>query len=287
MSRLPRTKGLLAIPALAALALTGACQSIAEKQDPLGKSVIDAAEIGDLLLSAGNPEESVVYFQNALAGEPTRADFRRGLAISLSRAKRYPESARVFQEMIALGQAEPADRMEYAIVLARLQKWDDVRSLVQGLPSGLNTSRRHMLDAMLADHDQNWGAADAAYARAETLTTNPAGVLNNWGVSLMSRGDLKKAEVIFERALSFNSRLFNAKNNLAITRGLQGNFQLPVVPMTEKEKAIILNNQGLIALRKGEKRIAKGLFAAAVETHPQHYGSAADRLAALEAVVEN
>ena len=104
---------------------------------------------------------------------------------------------------------------------------------------------------------------------------------------MMSRGDHTRAEKTFERSLSFNSRLFSAKNNLAIVRGLQGNFQLPVVPMTEKEKAIILNNLGLIALRKGEKRIAKGLFAAAVDTHPQHYGAAADRLAALEAVVEN
>jgi Flp pilus assembly protein TadD len=273
--------------ALAVLVFCTGCQSIAEKKDPIPQSLIDAAEVGDLLLTAGDPEESVAYFQTALAQEPERADFRRGLAISLGRAKRYPESARIYQEMIALGQAEPGDRMEYALIIARMQKWDEVRGIVQSLPGGLNTSRRHMLEAMLADHDQNWGAADAAYARAETLTTNPAGVLNNWGVSMMSRGDLKRAEATFERALSFNSRLFNAKNNLAIARGLQGNFQLPVVPMTEKEKAIILNNLGLIALRKGERNIAKGLLAAAVESHPQHYASAADRLAALEAVVEN
>jgi Flp pilus assembly protein TadD len=144
-----------------------------------------------------------------------------------------------------------------------------------------------MAEGMLADHQRNWAAADAAYARAETLTTNPANVLNNWGVSLMSRGDFVSAASTFERALSFNARLFNAKNNLAIARGLQGNFQLPIVPMTETEKAVILNNLGLIAMRKNEKRIAKGLFAAAVDVHPQHYPEAADRLAALEAVVEN
>lgn len=276
------------LTAAACLTLTlGGCQTLAEKKNPLGTNIVDQAKIGDLLLSAGDPAESVAYFEGALAKEPNRADFRRGLAISLGRAKRYPESARIWQEMIALGQAEPTDRLEYALISARTQKWDEVRNITSSLPGGLNTSRRHMLDAMLADHDQNWGVADAAYARAETLTTNPAGVLNNWGVSLMSRGDLPRAEKTFERSLSFNSRLFSAKNNLAITRGLQGNYQLPVVPMTEKEKAIIMNNLGVIALRKDQKRIAKGLFAAAVETHPQHYGAAADRLASLEAVVEN
>jgi Flp pilus assembly protein TadD len=271
---------------LAVMALS-ACESVADKKDPLAKNVIDEANLTDLLLNAGDPEEAVSYFQNSLAAEPDRADFRRGLATSLSRAKRYPEAARVYQEMITLDQAEPADRLDYALVSARLDKWDDVRALLGDIPPAFNSARRHMAEGMLADHEQNWPEADAAYARAETLTTNPANILNNWGVSQMSRGDLPAAEKTFERALSFNSRLFNAKNNLAIARGLQGNFRLPIVPMTEKEKAIILNNLGVIALRKDEKSIAKGLFAAAVDSHPQHYREAADRLAALEAVVEN
>lgn len=265
-----------------------ACEGgIADKEDPLGSNVIDAAQINDLLLTAGDPNESVTYFEAALAQEPERADFRRGLAKSLTRAKRFPEAGRIYEEMIALGQDKPSDKLEFAMVSAHLQKWDEVERVVSTIPSGLNTSRRYVVEALLADHRQNWSASDAAYAQAESLTTNPASVLNNWGVSLMSRGDLPRAQSTFERALTFDGRLFSAKNNLAISRGLQGNYQLPVVPMTEKEKAIILNNLGLIALRKGEKNIAKGLLAAAVETHPQHYGAAADRLAALEAVVEN
>ena len=271
---------------LAGLTLMG-CESIADKKDPIPKSVIDAANLNDLLLAAGDAEESVQYFQSALAQEPNRADFRRGLAVSLSRAKRYPESARVFQELVTLGQDIPADRINYAFVAARLQRWDDVRAVVNDLPPGVETSRRYLVIAMLADHDQNWALADQSYSRAETLATNPASVINNWGVSRMSRKDLSGASETFERALSFDSRLFSAKNNLAISRGLQGNFELPIVPMTEKEKAIILNNLGLIAVRRGDKDIAKGLFAAAVDAHPQHYAAAADRLAALEGSIEN
>lgn len=273
--------------AVVLMILSGCGESVSEKEDPLGSNVIDAAQIGDLLLTAGDPEESIVYFEAALAQEPNRADFRRGLAKSLTRAKRFPEASRVYQEMIALGQDEPSDQLDYALVAAHLRNWDEVSSVVSSIPPGLDTPRRYMVEAMLADNQQNWAAADAAYARAEALSPNPASILNNWGVSLMSRGDLPKATSTFERALTYNSRLFSAKNNLAISRGLQGNFQLPIVPMTEREKAIILNNLGLIALRKGEKNIAKGLFAAAVEAHPQHYSAAADRLAALEAVVEN
>lgn len=279
-----------AVTMAAVLAMSGflaGCESPNDREDPLAKNVIDEANLTDLLLTAGDPEEGVTYFQAALAKEPDRVDFRRGLAISLTRAKRYPEAGRVYEEMMSLGQAEPTDRLEYALVAARLDKWDDVKAVVADLPGGFNTGRRHMVEAMLADQQQNWPAADAAYARAETLSTNPANVLNNWGVSMMSRGDLPAAARTFEKALTYNARLFSAKNNLAISRGLQGNYQLPVIPMTETEKAIILNNLGVIALKKDEKRIAKGLFAAAVEAHPQHYETAASRLASLEAVVEN
>ncbi|MEL6477189.1 MAG: tetratricopeptide repeat protein [Pseudomonadota bacterium] len=274
---------------LIGLLALGACDrtTFADKPDPLGQNVIDDAGLNDLLLTAGDPEYSVSYFQNALAKEPNRADLRRGLAISLNRAKRFPESARVYQELIALGQADPADQLDYGFVAVRLGKWDEAGAIDRSLPGGLNSARRHLLSAMVADNGQQWGIADAAYARAETLATNPADVLNNWGVSQMSRGDLKRAEQVFERALSFNSRLFSAKNNLAISRGLQGDYNLPLVPMTETEKATILNNLGLIATRKGDINQARGLFAAAVDTHPQHYAAAADRLAALDGKVEN
>ncbi|MEM9735447.1 MAG: tetratricopeptide repeat protein [Pseudomonadota bacterium] len=272
---------------LVAMTALAACESVSEKEDPLGQNAIDDAGLNDLLLTAGDPESSVNYFQQALATEPERADLRRGLAISLNRAKRYPEAARIYQEMIALGQAQPADRLAYGFVAIRLGQWEDAKVVDSQIPPGLNSARRHLFSAMLADNDENWGAADQAYARAETLATNPADILNNWGVSQMSRGDLPQAEVAFQRALSFDSKLFSAKNNLAISRGLQGDYNLPLVPMTEREKAIILNNLGLIATRKGELRQARGLFAAAVDTHPQHYAAAADRLAALDGKVEN
>jgi Flp pilus assembly protein TadD len=267
----------------ALLVLLGACEGgIAEREPPLAGNIIDDAEIGQLLLTAGDPEEAVEYFRTALAASPDRADFRRGLAISLARARRYPEAARVYGEMAARGQAEPADRLEYAMVAARLEQWDEVRTIIAGLPPGMDTMRRHQVDAMLADHEGNWAAADAAYARAEALATEPALVLNNWGVSQMSRGDLPAAAEMFERALAYDSRLFSAKNNLAIARGLMGHYQLPSVPMTETEKAHMLNNLGVIAERNGHIEIARGLYAAAIEAHPQHYAAAASRLEALE-----
>lgn len=277
---------------LAALAMAGAlgaCGTSANDPavDPLAKNVIDDAGLSNLLLTAGDPNQAVTYFAKASAEEPERADLRRGLAISYARASRYPESARVYQELDSLGQASPVDLLEYAFVNVRLQRWEDAEALEARLPGGLSTSRRYVLAGMLADNRTDWDTADTAYNQAEVLTTNPSKVLNNWGVSKMARGAFEEAERLFERSLSYDSRLFSAKNNLAIARGLQGNYQPPLVPLTDRERATILNNLGVIAMQRNETAIAKGLFAAAVDAHPQHYQGAADRLASLEAVVEN
>ncbi|MFQ5566064.1 MAG: tetratricopeptide repeat protein [Paracoccaceae bacterium] len=264
-----------------------ACERVKDKEDPLAGSIIDEADLNELMLTVSDPSDAVNYFEQALAREPDRADFRRGLALSLSRAKRYNEAARVFQELITLDQDQPTDRLEYAYVAMRLDRWDDVESLARSFPDGLETPRRHSIDAMVADQNNDWDAADAAYAKAEKLSSKPAAVLNNWGVSQMSRGDLAAAAATFQRAVSFDSSLFSAKNNLAIVRGLQGEYNLPLVPLSDEERAVLLNNLGIIAMRRGDEEIAKGLFAAAVDAHPQHYAGAADKLAALEAVVQN
>jgi len=193
----------------------------------------------------------------------------------------------MYQELITLDQDRPTDRLDYAFVAMRLDRWDDVKSLSRSFPQGLDTPRRHLIDAMVADQEQDWEAADQAYARAEKLSPEPAPVLNNWGVSQMSRGDLTAATATFQRALSYDARLFNAKNNLAIVSALQGQYSLSLVPLADDEKAVLLNNMGIVAMRRGNEKVARGLFAAAVEAHPQHYAGAASKLAALESIVEN
>jgi Tfp pilus assembly protein PilF len=271
---------------ITAMALS-ACESVGDYEDPLAENIIDEANLNDLMLTANNPSDAAEYFQKTLDREPDRADLRRGLAISLTRAKRYNEAARVFQEMITLNQDQASDRLEYAFVAIKLDRWDDVKTLAQTFPDGLQTPRRYVIDAIIADQNGDWAGADAAYERAQKLSAQPAAVLNNWGVSQMSRGDLSAASSTFTQAVGFDARLFSAKNNLAIVRGLQRNYSLPLVPLTDEERAVLLNNLGIIAMRQGDERIARGLFAAAVDAHPQHYAGAAAKLAALEAVVQN
>ena len=254
-----------------------------EKEQSVVLNVIDESNLSDLMLTIGDPNEAVEYFRRSLAQDPTRTDLKRGFAMSLARAKRYGDAQRVFAQLVEAGEASDADRMEYAYVSSRLEDWTMVDLQLAALSDGYSSPRRWLVTAMLADHGEDWAAADAAYERAVAMSPAPSVALNNWGVSKMSRGEIAEAIKTLEQAVRFNPDLFNPKNNLVIARGLNGQYRLPAIKMTELERARLLHNLGLIALRRGDVNEAKGLFADAVDISPTYYGAAAEKLKVLEA----
>lgn len=273
----------------AAAVLLAACnQDPTTGEKPAGPiNAIDESNLSEIMLTAANPADAAEYFRRSLAQQPDRADFKRGYAISLTRSKQYPEAALAYRSLVESGQATPNDRIEYAHVLARFNDWEGVQQQVNAVPISNYNVRYRLIEAALADYHEDWATADAAYDAARLLSTEPAKVLNNWGYSRMMRGDLKEAEKTFEQAILFDPTLFQAKNNLALAYGLQKQYRLPVVTMTEEEKAVVLHNLAVLAIRQGDKDIARGLLTQAVDIHPRHFAAAADKLAALEAVVVN
>lgn len=283
----PLSRVLLLGSALLVAACADGFDETIEGPEVAPTNVIDAANLNELMLTVSDPADGVAYFQNATAQQPDRLDLKRGYALSLSRARRHAEAARVYQE---LSQTEVADdilRIEYAHTLARLKRWDEAEEQMILVSPERETARRYIIVAMLADQRNEWEQSDRAYERARLLSTNPATVLNNWGVSQLSRGDYQQAQRTFEEAVAFNPSLFNAKNNLAVSRALQGDYRLPVVTVNEVERATLLHNIAVIALRRGDQDQAKGLLTMALEAHPRHYTAAAEKLAALEATVTN
>jgi Tfp pilus assembly protein PilF len=140
---------------------------------------------------------------------------------------------------------------------------------------------------MIADSNQQWKKADSFYETAAGLTTKPSGVYNNWGFSKLTRSDYREAEKLFMRALRFDSNLFTAKNNLVLARGAQRNYVLPIIAMSQTERAQLLHTLALTAIKQNDVAIGKGLLSDAIETHPQYFEVAVRSLDALEANVTN
>lgn len=248
-------------------------------------NVIDESNLNELMLNFADPQQSVAYFQRGLASDPTRVEFQRGLAKSLLEAGRPAESAAAYREMDRQGNLVGADRLEYAEALIQTGEWENARQQLGQIPPTVETYDRYRLEAMSADNRKEWKRADAYYQQARELTTRPASIYNNWGISKLARGDRTGAEEMFVKAISYDSKLFSAKNNLAISRATRRVYDLPIVPMTKAEQAELLHNIALQAIRNGDVDIGRGLLEKAVETHPRHFEQAANKLAALNASV--
>lgn len=252
-----------------------------------GVNVIDETNLNDVMLTVADPNEAVTYFQRALKDNPDRIDLQRGLAGSLIRARRATEGAAAWRSVVKHQDSNDADRVDLADALIRGNDWKGAEAVLDQTPPTYETYQRYRLEAMIADSNREWSKADSFYETAIGLTTKPAGVMNNWGYSKLSRGEFTAAERLFTDAIRQDSALFTAKNNLVLARGAQRKYELPVVPMDQIERAQLLHTLGLSAVKQGDVETAKGLLRDAIETHPQHFEAAVRSLRALEGNAAN
>jgi Flp pilus assembly protein TadD len=246
-------------------------------------NAIDESNLGDLMLTAADPAEAVTYFRRTASQNPDRIDAQRGLALSLTRARRPTEAVVAWARVTAMPQATHEDRVGHADALIRAGDWTRAKEVLDTIPPTYETFDRYRLEAMVADSRRDWTRADSFYEIAVGLTTEPSSVLNNWGFSKLTRGDFRDAERLFTEALTYNPGLYTAKNNLVMARGAQRNYTLPLVQMTQTERAQLLHTAALTAIKQNDVQTGRALLAEAVETHPQHFEAAARALAALDA----
>jgi len=246
-------------------------------------NVIDESNLNEIMLTVADPNEAVSYFQRTLAQNPERIDLKRGLAYSLVRAGKATTAATAWKIVLDDPTSTAGDRVEYADALIRSNQWDEAEAQLDQVPPTHETFKRYRLEAMVADSNKEWKKADSFYEIAVSLTTKPSGTLNNWGFSKLTRGDFPGAEQLFAEALTYDSDMFTAKNNLVLARAAQREYDMPVIPMTQIERAQLLHTAALSAIKQGDVATGKNLLQNAINTHPQHFDAAVRSLAALEA----
>lgn len=245
-------------------------------------NVIDESNLNDIMLTVGDPDEAVAYFKKSSDQNPDRIDLKRGLAKSLIRANRPTEAIGIWAAIVASSEGTNDDRVDLADALIRTNDWARAEETLNTIPPTHETFARYRLEAMVADSKKDWKKADSFYEIAAGLTTKPAGVLNNWGFSKLTRGDAPGAEKLFIEAITYDPALFTAKNNLILARSAQRKYDMPVVPMSQTERAELMYTLALAAVKQGDTNVGKGLLQQAIETHPQFFEAATRSLAALE-----
>lgn len=266
-----------------ATALGGCGNSEKEQQAAIAEvTAADEANLSDIMLTVGNPADAVAYFQKLAIEQPTRIDIKRDLGVSLIRADRPTEAVTVWRAVVASPEGTNDDKVQLASALIRTNDWQGAAETLNTVPPTYETYERYRLEAMVADSQKNWKKADSFYEIAVGLTTQPANVLNNWGFSKLTRGDNAGAERLFAEALTYDPKMFTAKNNLVLARAAQGKYDLPVISMTQEERAQLLYTAGLAAVKQGQVSMGKDLLQQAIDTSPQYFEAAVRSLAALE-----
>lgn len=280
-----RHPGLIAL-CLLGTALLGACKQPGMSQEQAAKAVAQA-QLADqsitdqVMLAAKDPTEAVTYFKNAVAVSPDRISLKRSLAKSEARAGLYTEAEAVLAEIIAMPTSNDDDKLMLADVQIRAGDWQKAEATLNSIPPTVETFERYRLEAMVADSNKNWKKADSYYSIAVGMTTKPQGVLNNWGYSKLSRGDGPGAEKLFIEALTYDPTMFTAKNNLVLARAAQHKYDLPVVDMTQEERARLIYTAALAAVKQGDTVTGKRLLQEAIDTSPTYFEEAVRSLAAL------
>lgn len=245
-------------------------------------NVVDESNLNDIMLTVGDPNEAAAYFKKAVSEQPDRIDLKRGLAKSLIRAKHPDEAIPVWAAIVASPEGTNDDRVELADAQIRTNNWKGAEATLNTIAPTFESFERYRLEAMVADSNKNWKKADSFYEIAAGLTTKPSSVYNNWGFSKLTRGDNAGAERLFLQALTYDSTMFTAKNNLILARAAQRKYDMPVVDMTQTERSQLLYTLGLAAVKQGDVSTGKDLLQEAVDTSPVYFEAAERSLKALQ-----
>lgn len=97
-------------------------------------NVVDESNLNDIMLTIGDPNEAVTYFNRAVKSQPDRIDLQRGLAKSLVRAKQPTQAVTVWKKVVALPGATAEDRVGLADAMIRAGDWGQAEIELNKVP---------------------------------------------------------------------------------------------------------------------------------------------------------
>ena len=136
---------------------------------------------------------------------------------------------------------------------------------------------------VLADRRGDWDEADLAYSRSAKAAPGRPEILNNHGWSLLARGRWNEALASLEQAALLDPKSPRIANNLELAKAAVSE-DLPRRRDGESDGdwAARLNDAGVVAGIRGDRRRAIAAFAQAISARNRWFERAANNLAAAE-----
>ena len=137
---------------------------------------------------------------------------------------------------------------------------------------------------VVADFRGDWDVADLAYARALALNPDRPETVNNLGWSLLLRGRWTQAVEQLERAAALDPKTQRIADNLDLARtAISEDLPRRRPSESDSDWAARLNDAGVMASVRGNRKRAIAAFAQAIEARSQWFERAANNLALSQA----
>ena len=240
-------------------------------------------EAAEAKLAAGRDTEAQDDFTRLLAGDPTDARARIGLAESLLAGGDYANAMAVFRSLPAdAGYRDRILQGEGTALLQLGQADAGGALLLQSVRGDPNQWRSWNGIGQYYDGKQQWASAASAYERALELSRGAPIVLNNQGMSLLLQQRFGDAAGKFATALKLDPHLATARTNLRLALAWQGRYDEAAAGASQNELGDVLNNVGYVAMMRRDYDQAQSYLVRATEASPTYNKLAWDNLKKLE-----
>ena len=166
------------------------------------------------------------------------------------------------------------------ITLSLMSRSDEALSALTRSTS-LNPRLWRAWNALGREYDlrRDWTHADQAYTAALAApAVNAAVVYNNRGYSRLLQGRKDEASQDFVSALEKDPSLTAARTNLRLVLALKGDYTRAAAAGVGEDRAVVLNNVGLVAALRGDFAESENLLGQAMAARGQYYGRASSNL---------
>jgi Flp pilus assembly protein TadD len=275
-----RSSGSVAVVCLTLLLVLSACAG-----DPLGPTAmrsgdaVDTATLEDraaTALQTGRFDQARQLYRSLVQRNPENAAAVAGLAETERLRGEYDAALRHATMVLESAGASATIEAQAlftagSVLLAKGESEAAERRLRRAVELDATNWRAWNALGQTLDQRRSWTEAEVAYRKALGLAPNEPAVLNNFGVSRLSAGDLAGAAELFARARQLAPDLKPVETNLRLALALQGRYDAALAGTGTEQTPEALNNVGYGALIRGDYPTARAFFSQAIDASPSFY----------------
>ena len=283
--------GMHRLGAILLLTALTACGGVLERETKPAAAVAKPTDTASLLAAAdatrndGRLAEAIAIYQQILVADSGSVEAQYGIAECLLGTGRAGDAKPIFEGLEGKEKFRALALQGAGIADLALDKREEAATALQdAVAADPNLWRAYNGLALIADQKRQPNVALELYHKALTLNPNSPVLLNNLGYSRLLAGKPDEAIANFRKALGLDARSETIQNNLRLAIAAKGDYAGATRNVSRENQAIVLNNVGFVAMRRGDLAEAESLFSRAMEAEPHYDDTIAKNLAQLNAL---